>query len=225
MSSECGGFPARWNGVFLATLAVLIAAGGCAVAPKRLQADGAVSPPREASLEQIFLSLPTHMAADMTPAGRRIFLEREAEHPDATRFDSANGLIGYFSDSEDGTGATSMLYVKVLPTSKGGYIVLIHMPKAYAGTRAPSAGDTYILRPSDSGWADVTAELLPPGVSREWYFLPRRTSMIIETGPNVEAARHDGRGVYWKQVRKYDLRWDGIRFQVKPAASEEFTYE
>lgn len=211
----------RW----MLALAVLIVAGGCAVAPKRPVADGAVPPPREASLEQIFLSLPDYMAADMTLAGRRVFLEREAEHPDAVRFDPANGVIDYFSDFEDGTGATSMLYVKVLPTSEGGYVVVIHMPKAYAGTHAPSAGDTYILRPSDSGWTDVTPELLPANIPREWYFLPRRKGAIIEAGPNVKAPRRDGRGVYWKQVRKYDLLWDGVRFEVKPAASEEFTYE
>lgn len=211
----------------LILLAVMVAACGCAAVHKSTQVNEYIAPPKIPNLEEVFLSLPDRMVADMPLAGRKIFLKHEADDVDPTnkRFDPANGFIHYFADSDEGTGAASMLYLKVLPTSDGSYIVVIHIPKPFAGIHAPSDLDTYILRPSPSDWIDVTTELLPKNIPRNWYFLPQRKTSIIEAGPNIETPRRDGRGVYWNQVRKFDLLWNGNRFEAKPSSTKEFTYE
>lgn len=177
--------------------------------------------PKDPDLKAIFLSLPDYAVADMSLAGRRKFLEDEAKNPSG-RFDPVNRFVDYFSDSNDGTGASSRLHMKVLLDADGGYVVVIHMPKAYAGIGGPQDNDTYIFRPAGSGWTDVTEDLLPKQVSRSWYFQPHCCSTIVEAGPYLKKKGNDGSDV-WEAVRQYDLNWTGTQFECLPSARSRFS--
>lgn len=209
----------------LIALSISVMMCGCASTPNANIGKRA-RPPRGLNLEQIFLSLPDHMVADMPILGRTIFLQNEARNIDPTskRFDPQHRFIHYHVDSDERTGATSMLYLKVLSTSNGSYIVFVYMPKPLAEIRAPSDNDLYILRPGDSGWVDVTSELLPEAIQRKWYFNPRRKSSLVEVGRYIEKPRQDGRGLYWGPIREFDLLWNGIHFEIKASLEKKFTY-
>ncbi len=141
------------------------------------------------------------------------------------RFDPINKYIHYYSDGEDGTGATSMLYLKVFPSTEYDSVVLIHAPKPLADNSRPSEQYTYILGSSDGLWTDITDQILPDGIERNWYFRPSREGSAVETAPYAKIQRRDGLGFYLgPSEEKRELLFNNDTFSnSKPSGN--FVYE
>ena len=183
------------------------------------------APPANDDLESIFLSLPDDLCAQMPVSGRRIFISDTLCDPTDNRFDPKNRYINYYSDSDDGTGATSMLFIKIFHLEQYKDVVFIHIPKPHADSSKPSSKYTYILIHSSGHWIDATDQLLPPEAKRSWYFLPLRHQEIVECGPYLVKERHDGRGTFFDHSeKKFNLVWKDDKFEAFPA-SDGYTYE
>lgn len=157
------------------------------------------------------LTLPPKYLADI-PMSERTDLLRELSYlADDTRLDYANGYLEYYSDSPEPPNASSMFYLKVLPTDNPfDCPILVHMQKPYNGTK-PSADQTFVLERSSDGWTDITKDVLPKNIDRKSHFRPMRRSLDVEVAPWI---RKGSWGAYSYGLCDTILRWNGKRFEV-----------
>ena len=117
-----------------------------------------------------------------------------------------------------------MLYVKVLSRDGKTPLVLVHMPKPFAGRGKPAKDQTYVLERDGDAWRDVTEATIPKEAGLDLHFRPRRGEEIVEVAEYVRFERQDGLGAAYKfSTRMMDLVWDGTAFQVRSPASPELT--
>lgn len=179
------------------------------------------SAPDSPDLEAVFLALPDQLAGDMTASIRKGFIEQC--EPDTTNhmFDRKKKYITYFNDSPyNPYQASSIFIIKILPSSKFNYVVAIHLEKPCALDVPPSPSNTFFLASKDSRWIDVTNELLPKQVSRDWCFQPLWSSNVIEVGPYQKNP-----GGHWTLgLKKFDLVWIDDHLRVTKPSSSKFTF-
>ena len=176
--------------------------------------------PETPDLETVFLALPDQLAGDMTVDIRKGFIKHS--EPDTTNhmFDRKKKYTTFFNDNPyNPYQASSIFIIKILPSSKYNYVVAIHLEKPFALDTPPSPSNTFFLAPKDSHWTDITNEILPKQVPRDWYFQPLWSSNVIEVGPyqNVPSGG-------WRQGnKKFDLVWKNDHFKVSNSSSSHFS--
>jgi hypothetical protein len=181
--------------------------------------------PDSDDLESIFLALPDLLAADMSVEGRMRFMEIAKADTVNHRFDPRYRYIQYFSDGNEGTGATSMFYLKVFPSVKHKYLVFVHVLKPLSKGVKPGPQFTHILAPQDGKWLDVTDQFLPENVERFWYFQPIRRSNIVEAGQYINNREIPGKERITLGDRTVDLVFENERFRAVTASTAEYTEE
>jgi len=111
--------------------------------------------PTQADLTEIFLALPDELVADMPVKSRRLFIEMQGGESDM--FSPRSRYMAYYSDNPySGIKASSIFYLKVLPSAQYGYVAFIHMAKAVSANCPPKASDTFMLAPVAGRWVDIT---------------------------------------------------------------------
>ena len=172
--------------------------------------------PVRGDVKQVFLALPDPLAGDTTVEARRQYLEYLVDIKDSSRYDRKGRFVGFWTDNPYMFYHASLKYgIKVFPSRRYSYVVLIHLEDD------PDPGHGFILAPQKGQWVDVTAELLPKEVPRQWYFNISRLHDVVQTGPYKKWPA----GGWVARDRVYDLVWDGDRFQLKRAASKKYTYD
>jgi len=166
-------------------------------------------------IEQALHQLPSAALADLPGEERQIFIdEMLKDGPRNMRLDIENQFLEYYSDGETPFHMSSMLFMKVF-TDANGDIVLCHMPKPHADSKAPRLGQTFFFRSTDGHFVDVTKSILPKGVDTKWMFQPRRAKPEIELGPYKKKKRNDGRGyTYIAKSPTALLVWTGHKFEL-----------
>jgi len=152
----------------------------------------------------------------MPLAKRAPFIENASNDTVNHLSDRPNKFAQYFCDNPYDDIASAIFYLKIFPSEKYGYVVFIHMMK-----EPPQASNTFVLAPSNSRWIDVTSEVLPEVVSRDWYFQPSWRNNVVETGPYVR--QKPGKGWSWGE-KCYDLIWHGNCFAARPAKTSQFSF-
>ena len=180
--------------------------------------------PEEPDLSAIFLSLPNALAADMPVEMRRVYIEEYGSDAFGYLFDAKHKFATYYSDNPyNPIRPSARFYIKVFPSDKYRYVVAIHMLKpSTSGLQnppAPSPANTFFLAPSNSRWIDLTEQVLPKAVHRDWYFQPLRENLQIEAGPY----EHDLHGGWREGQRVSDLVWKHDRFVAQTPASTKFS--
>ena len=172
--------------------------------------------PKTSDLKSVFRALPDPLVADMSLKSRELFWDQCIEHDLTDMIDPANGYLSYFSDNPySPIQASSILYLKVLPSSKYGYVVVIHMVKPSALSSPPANTNTFILISKNGQWIDITTTILPDQVSRDWYFQPLQRKNIVEAGPYLKSPQG-----YWTRGNKsLDLIWKNSHFEARPTSS------
>ena len=177
-----------------------------------------------ADLTKIFLSLPDALAADMPVEMRKRYIEEYGPKSSAFLFDPRHKFATYYNDNPyNPVQPSARFYVKILPSIRYRYIVVIHIIKPSTSDSpnppAPSAANTFFLAPFKSQWIDVTDQVLPPPVHRDWYFQPLRESSHIQTGPYEQKPSGD-----WREGHRiYDLVWKRDHFVNRPPSSDKFS--
>jgi hypothetical protein len=164
-------------------------------------------------LERAIRELPPRFVADIPMVERDILIKRLRDSSER-RLDLENGFVHFFSDnSRDGISATSMLYMRQFPRTDGGFVVLTHMPKPFAGGSAPRANQTFVFERRKDRWKDVTDEVFPRGIDRTAHFRPRRDLKVVEVRPYLRIERQDGKGEAWQfGPPAAELHWNGEVF-------------
>jgi hypothetical protein len=180
------------------------------------------------NLLEIFLSLPSFAVAGMSDQGKLTFYNAARTWQDEPGgsvwwIDNENMLILYYVDHPLKTGAVSSFHLKIFRDQAGRPVVFSHIPRRTVNERKREKFDTFILRRDDGKWVDVTEEILPNGVDRDWYFLPSRRDQKVEAGPVVWKKREKGSEAVWEPVRTADLYWNGSVFELRESPSRKFT--
>ena len=210
---------------------MLICLSGCSNVPNTAIGSVPMNPklgevPSSDDLESIFLSFPDELAADMPVIGRKRFIADAGQAGDwDNRFDRTHRYIFYYSDDNTGTGATSQLFFKVIRSSLHRFLVFVHVAKPAAGRETPDSRFTYVLAPQGKYWIDVTDQLLPKEVKRDWYFQPSRRTDVIQAGPYSVAKQSNGMERIVVGKRKVDLLLKGNEFIAVPSSSGDYDVE
>ena len=180
--------------------------------------------PREADLGAILLSLPDELAADMPVKMREEYIREYGTKSFGFLFDTKHQFATYYSGNPyNPIRPSSRFYFKILPSNRYPYIVAIHFLKpstsGLQNSPSPSAGNTFFLAPINFQWADITDQILPKAVHRDWYFQPEREKQLIETGPYEEASY----GGWREGERVYDLIWKRDHFAVRYSPLKKFS--
>jgi hypothetical protein len=178
------------------------------------------SAPNTGDLSEVFLSLPNQLAGDMTTEIRKGFIEQCSTDTVNHMFDRTNRFLTYFNDNPyNPYQASSIFSVKILPSRKYKYIVAIHLEKPFAPRTPPAASNTFFLAPKDSQWIDISENVLPREVERDWYYQLSWSNNVIEVGPYEATPRG-----YWQRgKRKFDLLWTNDHFKLQKPSTSHFT--
>ena len=202
--------PLLW---FIAFSMTLVCAG-CAVIDNKEANDEPVSalPLADASsIQNIIRTLPSEYFANCPYADREQMLADLSTEDDGM-LDGSNGWLDYFSDGGS-VRCDSMIRLKTFRSPSRGIIVFVHMMRPYNGGK-PSSEDSYVLALSiDQTWKDISDEVLPTGLVRDWHFNPRRSKNLIEAGPWVGNIPKRCVG---------ELKWTGERFEFETVAARPF---
>ena len=175
-------------------------------------------------LKTAISSIPPRYFADIALEERKFMLSENALGG-GDRIDFDRGWVHWYSDnSRRKPKVTSMLYVKLLPRNGKTPLVLVHMPKPFAGQGKPAKDQTFVLERDGDVWRDVTKATIPKEARLDLHFRPRKGEDVVEVAEYVLFERRDGLGTAYKfGTRKMDLVWDGSAFQVSKPQSVELS--
>ena len=172
--------------------------------------------PYKADLEEVFLSLPDELVGDMPVNDRKEFINEVSSDSVNHMFDRQNKYLTWFTDGPDGVRASCIFELKILPSSKYRYVVVVHLKKAWKDKMGremgPSPANTFFLASNNSRWIDITNEVLPKEICRDWFFHPLWSDNVIETGPY----QRNPDGNWNTGETKFDLVWKTDHFKVRP---------
>ena len=158
-------------------------------------------------LRDAIRKLPPPAMAGIPLKQRNAFLDYfNEDHPKDRRLDEKYGCVSFYSDGEVPFDAKFAFEVKIFRVHGGGNLAF-----------CCDSGWSYIFRQQSGQWVDVTDEYLPKGIKVDCYFRPRRKLPIIE-GEDYKS--HDA-----AQTRRFDLVWDGTKFNVRKARSSKYHYD
>ncbi len=172
---------------------------------------GTVYAEEQPFLNIAILELPDRYVADVPLAKRAAWLSQLSR---TTRhLDYAHGWLRHFGDGE-GQGATSQLWMKILPRKKKDPLVFVHMAKPFANGEKPMKNQSFVLERRGNDWIDVTGTVVPGEVDLTMHFRPRRSTSVIDVCPwkrfEIKNARH---GYTWGQPQLY-LLWKDGEFKI-----------
>ena len=172
-------------------------------------------------LKTAISSIPPRYFADIALDERKFMLTETVLSGGDERIDFDRGWVHWFYDnSRAKPKSTSMLYVKLLPRDGKTPLVLVHMPKPFAGQGKPAKNQTYVLERDGDAWRDVTETTIPKEAGLELHFRTRKGEDVVEVAEYVLFQRQDGLGAAYKfGDRKLDLVWNGSVFQVRKPES------
>ena len=172
-------------------------------------------------LKTAISSIPPRYFADIALDERKFMLTETVLSGGDERIDFDRGWVHWFYDnSRAKPKSTSMLYVKLLPRDGKTPLVLVHMPKPFAGQGKPAKNQTYVLERDGDAWRDVTETTIPKEAGLDLHFRPRKGEDVVEVAEYVLFQRQDGLGAAYKfGDRKLDLVWNGSVFQVRKPES------
>lgn len=182
------------------------------------------------------IELPPRYLADIPKEHRSFLISRSSSMPAySKKIDYDHGYFHWFADgalAEESAitgipGATSMVWVKLLPRDGRNPLVFVHMPKPYADVEStPDNSQTFVLERDGNDWIDVTADVIPEGVDPTMHFRPRRTKDEIQVASWEKFERRDGRGeAYRYGPRIIDLVWKEGQFITRQPDGEKLSWD
>ena len=176
-------------------------------------------PPTKANLAAAFLSLPDALAADMSVAMRKKYIAQYASEWMNRMFDAKHRFAEYYNDNAyNPIRPSCIFYLKIVPSVKYRYVFVVSLLKLYSRAEGPQSGNFFVLAPSEHGWVDITEQVMPTEVQRNWYVQPERRTNRLLAGPPMQRSDGDwGMG-----ARTVDLNWANDHFVAHPAASPKF---
>ena len=162
-------------------------------------------------LRTAILSLPTNAVAGMSERGRNNYLRWTAGD-----FQEKKRRIKLFCDNAySGIDADSMLFLRLFEDEQGRTVAASHSARPRRGSN-PSEQNTSIFRVEGGVWKDITEEVMPTEIPRDWYFQFNEPGRNISCGPYVRYTHADGRGQSFDFGKvSHVISWVNGRFQAK----------
>ena len=112
--------------------------------------------------------------------------------------------------------ADSMLFLRLFEDEQGRTIAASHAARPYADVGKPSEKNTLIYRLENGVWHDITGDVIPAEIPRDWYFRFDDSGANISCGPYFDRSKSDRtrKGFDFGDVT-YFMEWQNGRFKAK----------
>ena len=163
-------------------------------------------------LRTAILTLPTNAVAGMSEGGRNNYLRWPTGD-----FQEKKRRIELFCDNAySGIDADSMLFLRLFEDEQGRTIAASHSARPHANGSMPSQLNTSVFRVEGGVWKDISDEVMPTEIPRDWCFQFNEPGRNISCGPYVRYTRADGRGQSFHFGKfSHVISWVNGRFHAK----------
>ena len=161
------------------------------------------------NLETAIRTLPTNAVAGMSERGRDNYL---GNNPPPGVYQVKERRIELFCDNAySGIDADSMLFLRLFEDEQGRTIAASHSARPRNGSM-PSERNTSVFRVEGGVWQDITEQVMPPEIPRDWYFCFNDPGRSVSCGAYVQDASHK---FFSTGKPSHVIIWNKGKFRVK----------